>query len=65
MFRICCAKFGHILSPIYLYVFTTSFFLGSVWSVVRSGWTFDIGFKCGHGLPPISMVLFLSGDVMD
>ena len=53
-----CDKFGHSFSPIVSSVFPTSVFYGSFWSAVRRGWTFHVGFNFGHGLSPISVVLF-------
>ena len=38
-------------------VFPTSVFYVSVRSAVRGGWNFQVGFKFGHGLAPLSMVL--------
>ena len=55
MIGLRCAKFAHSFSPIDFYVLTISLFSGSVWSVVRDSWDFDVVFICGHVLAPISM----------
>ena len=49
----------------FFFVSLTRVFSGLFWSAVRGWWTFQVRFKFGHELAPLSMVLFWGGGVIE